>query len=633
MTISDSTSSGAPFYPNIPEKMLSELNNILHNASNILLSYNRAEYITGILKKYIGFEVDKDNKQMYSILLLIRDLYFQGWSSNFVNGVPYFSQPKTTQDTTTKDYLRKALLNERDKYLEATSVKAFVHQMLKGRKHNGKKKTIKNLIADPIKLMSSLSTLGPNAVKPYLQIIQSPLERDTFTGYRLLDIWRFFRLTWSLPHKSTPGRKIFILVRDAGQENHPILGIAALGNSIVQISSRDDVIGWSFDGFIKRFPHCDDKSAELIILKLRKTLERAISEIATDDLPIQDLTRLEKIKILESFSKENDENDPPKRVKNDLDPLEWFTFSRSALYRQKRARTLLGLLKAEEQFSQVLSEKPLSALKKLLSTNLGKSAIKTAVSANKNEKVGTNIMDIIVCGAIPPYNELLAGKLIALLMMSPEIYDFYERRYKGQVSIIASGLKGAPIIRNSSLVFLGTTSLYETGSSQYNRVYLPKNAIGESTPSKRIGYEKIGTTKGFGTVYISDETVEAFSNLLIEHHGRKMITNSFGEGTSPRLRLIRAGLNLLGLPSDYILTHNFKRIVYGVALAENTFEFLRGEDDVPRYCFNSSFPRQTSEAICEFWRQRWLSMRIKNDDVMDRVKNFDSENLIRILLK
>ena len=38
---------------------------------------------------------------------------------------------------------------------------------------------------------------------------------------------------------------------------------------------------------------------------------------------------------------------------------------------------------------------------------------------NKKTKIGSSMMDIIVCGAIPPYSEMLGGKLVSMLMASP----------------------------------------------------------------------------------------------------------------------------------------------------------------------------------------------------------------------
>src|SRR5262249_60584216 len=42
-----------------------------------------------------------------------------------------------------------------------------------------------------------------------------------------------------------------------------------------------------------------------------------------------------------------------------------------------------------------------------------------------------NIMDAYVLGALPPYNALLGGKMVACLLRSREIYDDFTRTYGG----------------------------------------------------------------------------------------------------------------------------------------------------------------------------------------------------------
>ena len=75
-------------------------------------------------------------------------------------------------------------------------------------------------------------------VDPYLQVVESG-ERCEWTGLRMMDVWRYFRHTWSNQYLSTPGRSMAVLVRDRAAENHPVIGIAALGSAIVQLGHRD----------------------------------------------------------------------------------------------------------------------------------------------------------------------------------------------------------------------------------------------------------------------------------------------------------------------------------------------------------------------------------------------------------
>lgn len=44
-----------------------------------------------------------------------------------------------------------------------------------------------------------------------------------------------------------PGRNLFYLVRDRLQPYHLIIGIFALGNSVLNLTVRDDDIGWTVE--------------------------------------------------------------------------------------------------------------------------------------------------------------------------------------------------------------------------------------------------------------------------------------------------------------------------------------------------------------------------------------------------
>lgn len=111
--------------------------------------------------------------------------------------------------------------------------------------------------------------------------------------------------------------------------------------------------------------------------------------------------------------------------------------------------------------------------------------------------------------------------------------------------------------------FIGTTSLYGTGSSQYNQFW-PATAMG-GDDGQRMGFHELGRSRSFGTSHFSGEvTVDALVRLS-EHTGGMVRVNSlFGEGVSPRLRKVRLGLAALGWPTNELLRHGRERILYGV---------------------------------------------------------------------
>jgi len=61
------------------------------------------------------------------------------------------------------------------------------------------------------------------------------------------DVFRIFRFYWSSPYSDYVGRRVKLLVRDNALPGKPLIGIAALGSSIVHIPARDSWIGWDKD--------------------------------------------------------------------------------------------------------------------------------------------------------------------------------------------------------------------------------------------------------------------------------------------------------------------------------------------------------------------------------------------------
>jgi hypothetical protein len=65
--------------------------------------------------------------------------------------------------------------------------------------------------------------------------------------------------------------------------------------------------------------------------------------------------------------------------------------------------------------------------------------------------LASQVVDVSICGAIHPYNELLGGKLVALVLHSKEVRDLYEGQYGERISLIASQMAGRPIRRSARL--------------------------------------------------------------------------------------------------------------------------------------------------------------------------------------
>lgn len=209
-------------------------------------------------------------------------------------------------------------------------------------------------------------------------------------------------------------------------------------------------------------------------------------------------------------------------------------------------------------------------------------------------------MDAYVLGALPPYNYLLGGKLLSYLLTSNEIREIYKEKYRRRTTIIRRR-------KASDCVCIFTTSLYGN-SSQYNRLKF-KN---------RLLYIPIGYTSGYGTLHISNETFLAMQQLLMEKG--IMVTNRFGDGPNWRMRVIRLASDIIGFDSNILLQHSFKRGIYAVPLAKNFRSFLFGKTDKPIYY---NLPMRT---LIKFWKERWLNMRKKNTNIIDKILSFNPED-------
>lgn len=209
-------------------------------------------------------------------------------------------------------------------------------------------------------------------------------------------------------------------------------------------------------------------------------------------------------------------------------------------------------------------------------------------------------MDAYVLGALPPYNYLLGGKLVSYILASNEVRKIYKEKYRRKITIIRRR-------KASDWVCIFTTSLYGN-SSQYNRLKF-KN---------RLLYIPIGYTSGYGTLHISNETFFAMQQLLEKRS--VMETNRFGDGPNWRMRVIRSASDVIGFNSNILLQHSFRRGIYAVPLARNFRSFLLGKTDKPIYY---NLPMRT---LVKFWRERWLNMRKRNKNVIDKILSFKPED-------
>jgi hypothetical protein len=427
-----------------------------------------------------------------------------------------------------------------------------------------------------------------------------------------------------------PGRTISILVRDAAAPNHPVIGIAALGSSVAQQTCRDKWIGWEGETFIEKMKKEPTSKYGRWILE---SLEGLLSEIYLKDffkdkiITLSDIKhpKEEKIRQLRDLSikyKQKHINNPETAKFNvGNGEMTWAQRAESNLFKSKRAVLLAELLGIKLTLNRYNFSK---GSKKELEVCLAKAEFRESVQRLtrkvKSIHVGINMMDIIVCGSVAPYNHLLGGKLVCMMLTSPELSQYYNDKYGEYVSLIASSMSGKAIVRKPQLVLLGTTSLYGVGSSQYNRIKIPVNDIGGAKDQK-IEYRELGYSEGFGSFHFSSNTITLADRVAGREFNKGRVNSIFGEGANPLIRKLKDAMEYLKLDSTPILNHRNKRVVYGIALAENFGEVLLGLSGQPKYLIPQSKAKLRSELIGKYWIKRWLLKRINNDSILQHVNS------------
>jgi hypothetical protein len=571
-----------------------------------------------------------------AVCLVLADLAGLNWRFVVSREVIYLT-PRSLSEADpidAKAMVRDSLREMRRKQLADPKVREFISSMHAPRFFGSTVTSIDDLIDNGADLAAALRAhrLGSvsEVVRPYLQLADSG-ERCRLTGLNLGDVWRYFRFTWSHVYKPTPGRTINFLIRNAARPKHPVIAIIGLANAVFQLSTRDAWIGWTMPVLCERLVNTPAlwprfrEAAVRCLVDAREAIRRddLIRAVGTSGNDLDFSNKLRRIaeeqvearkKQLRAVHAGSLEVDGARAVlRLPSGEPDWRAASETTLFKKKRAEVLAEILVAEHHLAR--SGTTAKWLRSALTlTEDGapyrwkdadiRDAVAVALREIKKNGVATRLLDVNVCGATPVYREILGGKLAAMSLFAREIRTEYDRSYRDKASEIASSMAGRAVTRGTDLCVLTTTSLYGVGSSQYNRVRYPYD-----TPV--LEWRKIGASEGFGTLHMSPETVEALREVAVRKAGLRNVNNRFGEGTSPLMRQLREGLTALGFEANDVLRHGHNRLVYAAELYE------AGRDDL---LLNraSRAARPPMADIAAEWTRRWLTMRVQNDEVLER---------------
>jgi hypothetical protein len=625
--------------PSIPQNHLRAIISLLEETSP-----GAQEAALRALARQVSAEKSNDSKQAQAFSLLLADLRQQGWQVEVQRGGIWVTPPSPKAEEgesleEAKARQRASLLAGRETQLSDPAVREFLRRMETPALFKEKKVSVLDLVDDGHALavgLSEAAALPPSErvaalrgfVRPVLEVAGADIKCK-LTGLSTLDIWRYFRHTWSLEYRPTPGRTLFLLVRNAARPMCPVMGIASLANALPQLRVREEWIGWTPSAVVERAnrePASWPRQREALL----RTLREARELIRQDDLlrevgahlrgaeleaglhALASVAASTRDSMLKERQERLDRGEEVESLRNlPLDAageIDWRAASERPLFLRKRAETLADVLYAE----RLLSAAPAEGQEFCERVGRDPGLLRAlTIALREIRKVGlaSRLLDVNVCGAVQPYGDLLVGKLVALAVGSAEVIDAYRERYRAQASEIASQMAGRKVVRAPEVCAFTTTSLYGVAASQYNRLRL---SVRTTEGRGEIHWRDLGATEGYGTVHLGEETVKALRDVAVGLRGGRNVNNVFGEGNSPRLRQVREGLDVLGIQSDDILRHSQSRRMYGLEIYDGALEALR-LNEVRRAALPSF------EAIAEAWRARWLSPRVANRDVLLRV--------------
>jgi hypothetical protein len=190
-----------------------------------------------------------------------------------------------------------------------------------------------------------------------------------------------------------------------------------------------------------------------------------------------------------------------------------------------------------------------------------------------------NCMTAYILGAIPPYNQVLGSKLVALTLMFPKVRKDFYQKYKDSPSVITGENK------NPYLAYIDTLGAFGK-SAIYNRL---------------TNWEFIDYTKGQSHLHITANGSWELIRQVVPEDAFE--TYKFGQGPNWKMRILKVALRELGL-SEEMLSIGWQRGYYRCTLAENWQEYLLG--DTNRVIWKSF----TQRDLVSYWHERWVTPRL-----------------------
>jgi len=481
-------------------------------------------------------------------------------------------------------------------------------------------------------------------------------------------IYRYLRHSWRVPFNTTPGRTLSFIVSSGSEKK--VIGIFSLASPAMWMASRDEFFGY------EKIDRLEFKNTESIKVRETKSQwierwkKRGLSNNTKSNHPLSG-----KFTLFEFFEGMRDTllqriqqfpvivfDDRPDLIDKSLEhgiklelltPTRWITgkepSSTEAHHKLKEKRRritgkcleALDVLKAweGEGFSDTVAHF-YDSIHDSAGGGTRISSLKYAMREAKTKRISGDIAELAICGAIPPLNSLRVGKLVAMLSLSKETRSIWNEKYSESDSDIASNLAGRTVNKKANLSSISTTGLYGASNAQYSRIRIPLEK------GHFLRWNMVGLTgssgKGPSNLMLSKHSWNLINSYVVSE-GIDGVSGKFGEGTSARIRRMKAAFSRLDQQSseleytvpgelnkllNRLVENPFSRSVHVANLAPNS---VRYNLNIDKELTNVDSP--SIETIVSYWKQRWLIPYLKRspeflEKSVQHIRQITLENLM-----
>ena len=194
-----------------------------------------------------------------------------------------------------------------------------------------------------------------------------------------------------------------------------------------------------------------------------------------------------------------------------------------------------------------------------------------------------NLMTAYVLGAVEPYNQLLGAKLIAMLIGSKEITDYFTEKYKDKETIIRKRKPIPKLVAIDTMGAFGQSAIYHSLKEW-----------------KFIGYTQGRTHYHLTLNGFWEKALEIAKQLNLN----SLQKNVYGNGANWKFRVLNELFHILKIDDDVFETGH-RRGYYFRPLVANWKEFLTGQTN------DVIYQNKTKDEYIEFWKEKFLYKRVK----------------------